>query len=94
MPSSELKFKVRLNRKYKSTEHIKCSAVLKSAVGNELFFLESPQGAFCEYQSYGYLSQFQGNQYTDFKNILEITPQYVLANSTDMQIKVCQNQSC
>lgn len=73
---------------------MKCSATIKCAVGNEPFYLESPSGAFCEYQSYGYLSNFTGNQYTDFKKIIEVTPYYVLQNSTNMKIKVCQAQSC
>ena len=77
----------------KSKDNFQCSATLKTAVGNQPFFLENYSGALCEYQTYGYLSQFTGNQYTDFKKIIEVTPQYVLCNATSMQIKVCQSQT-
>lgn len=47
LPSSENKIKLRLNKKFKSTDTMKCSATIKCAVGNEPFYLESPLGAFC-----------------------------------------------
>jgi hypothetical protein len=48
----------------------------------------------CEYQSYGYLSSYTGNQYKDFKKIIEVSPRYILSNTTNYIIKVCQLESC
>ena len=47
LPESDSKFKVRLNKKFKSNNSLQCSAVIKPAVGKQLFKLDNPSGALC-----------------------------------------------
>ena len=37
---------------------MRCSEIIKPAVGNQAFSLHDPTGALCEFQTYGYLSPF------------------------------------
>lgn len=97
LADGDSKFKVRIKKNYKSNGSMKCSETIKPAVGNQVFHLHNPQGALCEYQTYGYLSSFSGkehSQYRNFKKVVEIAPLHILSNTTNYKVKVCQIESC
>lgn len=87
------KIKVRIKKHYKSQVNIKCSAFIKPAVGTQLFQLQDPKNSLCDFQTYGYLSNYTGNPYKDFKKIIEVGPRYILSNTTNYKVKICQINS-
>lgn len=54
----------------RSIGNMKCSAIIKTAVGNQIFELQNHSNSLYEYQTYGYLSGFSGNEYKDFKKVI------------------------
>lgn len=70
LSNSESKIKVRLEKKMRSIGNMKCSAIIKTAVGNQIFELQNHSNSLYEYQTYGYLSGFSGNEYKDFKKVI------------------------
>jgi hypothetical protein len=94
LSDTENKIKVKLEKKFKSSGDLKCSALIKPAVGNQVFELQNYHNSLCQYQTYGYLSSYTGNEYKDFKKVIEVSPRYILSNTTNYIIKVCQISSC
>jgi hypothetical protein len=40
------------------------------------------------------LSTYTGNKYKDFRKVIEVAPRYILSNTTNYIVKVCQIESC
>ena len=91
LPDVEARFKVGLEKKGGSI--FKSSTLLKPIVGREVFTLEHPSGSMYDLTMHGYLKQLSFDSRPGFIKVIELTPAFILSNTTSSSIKVCQVNS-
>lgn len=86
MPEAEFKFKVKISEKSKDHQ------TLKSAIGRLDFSLRKGN-AQCDFSAFCYFNTYKNEHLKEFNRVIEITPTYVLSNTTKDVLKICQKDS-
>jgi hypothetical protein len=86
LPEAEFKFKVSMGKD--SSVH-----TVRTTIGKTSFILENKK-SLIPFSVYSYLSPLENELISQFRRVIEITPQYMLSNATKSLIKICQVESC